>query len=112
VAAVDQRHRSKRAGDPLSDRDEHVELARVRLGHEVVGQADQVVGRVAHRGEDGDDAVPRLSRRSAAACDRTQLLGVGDRRPAELHHHQTGRRGGVLDGGDGLVLDGRHRRQV
>ena len=41
--------------------------------------------RVAHRREDGDDAVARLARGDEPARDVLDLLGVADRRAAELH---------------------------
>ena len=47
--------------------------------------ADEVVGRVAHRREDGDDALALLARGDDPLRDRLQPLGVGDRRAAELH---------------------------
>ena len=80
VAEVVDRHRAQRAGDALADRDQHVELARLRPRRDLVREPDEVVGRVAHRREDGDDAVPGLAGRDEPLGDRLQTLDVRDRR--------------------------------
>ena len=49
VAEIVDRHRGERAGDSLAHRDQHVELARLGPGGDLVGKAHQVVGGVAHR---------------------------------------------------------------
>ena len=64
---------------------QHVELARLRARRHLVGERDQVVGRVAHRREDGDDALALLARGDDPLGDGLEPLGVGDRRAAELH---------------------------
>ena len=53
-----------------------------------VREVDQLVGRVAHRREDGDDAAAFLLRRDDPPGDRLQPLRVADRRAAELHHER------------------------
>ena len=86
VAEVVDGHRAERVRDPLADRDEHVELARVGPSRDLRGEVEELVGRVPHRGEDADDAVPRLAHRDESARDVLDLLRVADRRTAELHH--------------------------
>ena len=61
-------------------------------------EGDQLVRRLPHRGEDADDAVPGLARRDEPARDRLDLLRVGDRRAAELHHDGAEVGGGVVAG--------------
>src|SRR5207245_6952923 len=75
---------------------------------------DQLVGRVAHRRKDPDDAVPGLASRREPACDVLDLLRVGDGGAAELHHDEiaAARRGVGGDGGNRFVLRGRHPESV
>ena len=122
VAEIDDRHRRERARDPLADRDEHVELARVGRGRDLVGEREQVVGRLAHRREDGDDAIAGLARgdeparrRSSASrgrrprCRRTSSPRAVERCPAWAA-------ASGVDRGNGLVLGRaggrRHRASV
>src|SRR4029079_1296206 len=86
VAEVVNRHGAEGARDPLADRDEHVVLARVRLGRDLVRETDELVRRVAHRGENADDAPALLTGPHEPAGDLFDLLRVADRRAAELHH--------------------------
>ena len=72
VAEVVDRHCGERARDPLTDRKQHVELARVRTGRSM-GQSDEVVGRPAHRREDADDVVACVARSHEPASDRLAL---------------------------------------
>ena len=51
----------------------------------LVGESDEVVGRVAHGREDGDDPLALLARGNDPLRDRLQPFGVGDRSAAELH---------------------------
>jgi hypothetical protein len=89
-------------------RQQGVELPLIRLVGQSVRQRQELVRRVAHSREHGHDAVAGLARGGAALGDSVELGGVGDRRAAELHHHEPRGRSGVVDGRDGLVLDGRH----
>ena len=89
VAEVVDRHRGERARDPLPDREQHVELARVRGGRDLVGELDEVVGRRAHRREDADDVVPRLACGNEPLRDRLQPLRPLDGRAAELLDEET-----------------------
>jgi hypothetical protein len=68
-------------GDPLADRDQHVELARRRAATRSRGEPDELVGRVAHRREHGDDAVSGLACRDEPSGDASQSFDVGDRVP-------------------------------
>ena len=89
VAEVVDRHRGERARDPLPDREQHVELARMRGRRDLVGEVDQVVGRPTHRGQNADDVVPRVARGHQPPRDRLQPLRPFDRRPAELLDEET-----------------------
>ncbi len=64
---------------------------------DLVRQAQQLVRRVAHGREDGDDAVPALARRDQALRDGLDPRGVRDRGAAELHDDGA-RRAGRLAG--------------
>ena len=85
VAEVVHRHRDERARDALPGREQHVELARVRVGRRAARQLEQRVGRLAHRGDRSHDADAPLARLDEPPRDVPDLLGVGDRRAAELH---------------------------
>ena len=107
VPEVLDRHLAERAGDALADRDQHVHGPRFRPPGDAVGQLDELVGRVAHRREDGDHATAFLLHRDDPAGDRLEPVRVADRGTAELHHHRAdallvGRR----DPGNGLVVGG------
>ena len=93
VTEVVHRHRDERAGDSLSGREQHVELAGVRVGRRRAGQLEQRVGRLAHRGDRSHDAHAPLARLDEPPRDVPDLLGVGDRGAAELH--DDGLRGGL-----------------
>ena len=110
VAEVVDHHRGERARDPFADRDQHVELARVRRGGDLLSELEQLVRRAPHRGEDADDAMPLLARGDEPCCDPLQLLGVADRRAAELEHEgAAGRRLGVgVDSWNRFVLGRGH----
>ena len=110
VPEIVDHHRRERAGDPLPDRDEHVELARMRRAGDLVGEIEQLVGRVPHRREDADDAVPFVTGGDEPRGDALQLLGVADGGAAELHHDRAEVRGlriGV-DCRNGFVLGRGH----
>ena len=86
LAEVVDRHRDERARDPLTGREEHVELARVRRGRDVAREREQRVGRLPHRRDRADDVQAAPLRVDEALRDVPDLLGVGDGRAAELHH--------------------------
>ena len=54
-------------------------------------EPDQLVGRLAHRGEHRDDLRARLVRGDEPLGDALQLVGVADRGAAELHDDEPGR---------------------
>ena len=56
VPEIVHRHRDECAGDALSGREEHVELAWMRLGRDLVRERQEAVGRVARRGDRRHDA--------------------------------------------------------
>jgi hypothetical protein len=110
VTEVVNRHRGQRARDSLADRDQHVELAGLGARRNLVGEADEVVGRVTHRREDGDDARSFLMRGHDSGRHVLEFLRVADRSAAELHHHSAGAgRRFAGDGGDRFVVGRGHR---
>ena len=74
-------------------------------------QLDELVGRVAHRRDDGDDLAARAPGRDQALRDTLQLVGVTDGGAAELHHDEARRAGCVLDRRNCFELGHRHLRQ-
>ena len=114
VAEVVEGHRAERVRDALADRDEHVVLARLRVRRDLVGEPDQLVGRVAHRREHADDPVAALARGDEAARDVLDLLRVADGGAAELHDDEIAaarlRVGGELR--DLLVVRDGHAKSV
>ena len=86
LAEVVNRHRDERARDPLAGREQHVELADVRRRRHLVGEVDQAVGRLAHRRDGADDPKAPLLRVDEPPRDVLDLVRIGDRRAAELHH--------------------------
>ena len=82
-AMHDQRRR-----DALPGADEHVVLARRRDRAHLAGQPDQVVGRLAH-GAHHDDHLGALAHGPGDVLgDRADPVGVADRGPAVLLHHE------------------------
>ena len=114
VAEILDHHRRERARDPLADRDEHVQLPRMRRRRDLVGEVEQLVRRVAHRREDADDAMPFLACGDEPRRDALQLLRIAHRRAAELEHERAaGRRLGIrVDRRNGFVLGRGHCRRV
>src|SRR5207245_10205317 len=78
------RHIASRSGDGLAVGDEHVELARGRLGVDALGQRDQTIRRVAHRRNDSDDLVTLFDRVGDAAADAADAGGRADGSTAVL----------------------------
>src|SRR5207302_8603835 len=77
-------HRDQRRGDRLAVGDEHVELSRGWLGVHALGERDETVGRVAHRGYDRDDLLAFLHRARDPPADAADARGGADRGTAEL----------------------------
>ena len=110
VAEVGDRHRDERARDALADRDQHVQLPRLRFRRDLVRERDELVRVLPHGGDDADHAPAAQLRLDEPGRDTPDLLRVGDRCAAELHHDEAeagvGRR--RRDGGNGLERGLRH----
>ena len=90
-----ERHRDERRALVLAGREQHVELARVGLVGDGRGEAEQLVGRVAHRGDDDDEVVAGGALARDPPGDALDPVGVGDRRATELLDDE---RGGMARG--------------
>jgi len=86
VAQIVDRDRTQRAGDALAGGQQHVHLARVRIGRERLGHRNQLVGRGAPRGQHRDDAEVRLALVHDPPRGALDALRVGDGGAAELHY--------------------------
>ena len=86
VAEVVDGHRAQRARDPLPDRQQHVELARVWPLRHLARHRDQVVGRLSARRQHGDDMLAALARGHDPPRGTADVVGSGDRRATELHN--------------------------
>ena len=69
AAELADRHRQQRHRDALAGGQQHVELAASGLGETCFASAEQLVGRLAHRGDDDDDVVPVAPRPHDALGD-------------------------------------------
>ncbi len=85
VAEVVDRHRAQRARHALAGAQQHVHLARVGVGRDLVGVGDQAVGLLAARRQHRDNAVSGLALVDDPLRGALEPLGVGDRGAAELH---------------------------
>ena len=74
-----QRHRLALAGG-----DEHVHLAAGAHLRDLGGEAQELVGLLAHGGHDDDDVVTVTTGAGDVVDDLPHALGIGDRRAAEL----------------------------
>ncbi len=90
VTEIVDRHRAQRAGDALSRGEQHVHLARVGSSGDLLGHRDQLVGRLAARGQNHHDAVAGLTLLDDARSGTLYPLSVGDRGTTELHYHDLG----------------------
>ena len=99
VALRVDRHRQQGHRDPLAGGEQHVELAPARHRDDLLGQVDQLVGGVAHRGDDHDHVVAVALGGDDALGDPLDPLGVGDRRAAVLLHDETHRHRRALPDG-------------
>ena len=80
-----QRHR-----DALTRGEQHVHLAAAgMLGH-VVGETDEIVGGLAHRGDDDHDVVAGAAGAHDVIGDGPDAVGIGHRCAAELLHDHDG----------------------
>ena len=83
-AEVGERHAQQRHRHPLAGGQQHVHLAARQGLRDVVGELDQVVGRLAHRRHGDHDVVAVPLRERDVLGDGPHPVGVGDRRAAEL----------------------------
>ena len=86
-------HREQRHRDALARSQQHVELATIGGRGNLLGHAEQFVGRIAHRRHHHDDVVPRLLRAHDTLGDEAQFLQVSDAASTVLldddgHGHQ------------------------
>src|SRR5258705_4759421 len=78
AAELVNRERQQRHGDALAGRQQHVELAPLRVRRDHLRHRQQLVGGVAHRGDDDHDAVPLGARPHHALGDTPELVHVRD----------------------------------
>ena len=83
-ALVDDRHAQQRHRDALARREEHVQLAAVRVLGDVVGEPHEVVGRLAHRRDDHDHLVSLAMGADDVLRDGPDPVGIRDRGAAVL----------------------------
>ena len=83
-AEVGDGHREHGHRDPLACGEQHVELAGRRDRRHLLGQVEQLVGGVTHRGDHDDDLVAGPPGVDDALGDPLDPLGVGDGRTAVL----------------------------
>ena len=94
LAEILDGHRQQRHRDALARGEQHVHLAAAGVAGDVVGEADEVVGGLAHGRDHGHDVVARPARPDEVIGDGPDAIRVGDRRPAELLNQEThGRQG-------------------
>jgi hypothetical protein len=92
-----ERHRQQGCALVLASREQDVELARVGLVRDRRGEAEQLVGRIAHRGDDDDQVVSGGTFARDPSGDAFDAVGVGHRGATELLDDERGRHGrGIL----------------
>ncbi len=84
VAEAVDRHGEQGAADALAGGEEHVHLALGRVGGDLAGELEELVGGVATGAHDRADAVALLERGDDAARHVADAGGVGDRRATVL----------------------------
>ena len=92
-AEILDRHGHQRHRDALTGGEEHVELATVGVLGDVVREAQEVVGRLAHRRDDDDDVVARAARARDVIGNGPDAVGIGHRGAAELLDEKHGNQG-------------------
>ena len=94
LAEVLDRHREQRHRDALTGGEQHVHLAATGVARDVARQPHEIVGRLAHGRDHGDDVVARTARSDDVIGHGPDAIRVGDRGPAELLNQEThGRQG-------------------
>ena len=83
-----ERHAHEGHGDALAGGEQHVEFARRPRRRDVVGQADEVVGELAHGRHHHDDVVSRRPGPRDVIGDGSDAFGVADGRATELLNDQ------------------------
>jgi hypothetical protein len=83
-AAGVERHGQQRHGDALARGEQHVQLAPGGVLGDLLGQGQEVVGRVAHGGDDDHHVLARGLRRRHAVRDLADLVHVRHGRAAVL----------------------------
>ena len=86
-ALVVDGHGQQRRAHPLAGREQHVQFARRRQGGDPQGQLHQLVGGVAHGGDDHDHVVPELLGGHDPLRHPLDALRVCDRRATVLLHY-------------------------
>ncbi len=79
LAEIFDGHRQQRHRDPLARRQQHVHLAAAGLAGDVVGEAHEIVGGLAHGGDHGDDIVALTARADEVIGHGPDAIRVGDR---------------------------------
>ena len=89
LAQVVDGHGDEGHGDALARGEEHVELSAGRLGRDLLGEVEELVGGVAHRGDDDRDAVPGAVGGNDPRGDPADALSVCHAGAAVLLHDET-----------------------
>jgi hypothetical protein len=88
AALVDQRHREQADGDLLAGGRNYIELARVGLRLDLLGEREQSIGLARHRRRHDHDVMPHRLPAGDPLRDVADTLDVADRRAAELLYDQ------------------------
>ena len=91
-------HRDERRALVLAGREQHVELAFVGLLRDRRGEAEQLVGRVAHRRDDDDEVRAGGPLARNPPRNAPDPVRVGEARAAELLHDERCRHRAILPG--------------
>ena len=96
-----QRHRDEGGALVLAGGEEDVELAGIGIVRDGGREGEELVGGVAHRRDDDDEARPVGPLAGDAPGDALDALRAGDGRAAELHDDEGAGHGGNSSGGCG-----------
>ena len=88
LTAIDDRHAEQGDGDPLTGREQHVHLALGGCRRDLVGEALELVGGAAHRGDDHDDVVAGMAGLDDVVGDGLDATGIGHGGAAVLLHDE------------------------